>query len=208
MAGWALGLFLLYLTLAFGLRTLVQLRRTGSSGFRGISGRPGSIEWFGGVLFVAALLLGLLAPTLQLAGVIDPVGTLDQPATHTIGLVLFGIGLLGTLGAQEAMGTSWRIGVEERERTELVTDGPFRTVRNPIFSAMVPAATGLALLAPNPLALAAVPILIGALEVQVRLVEEPHLLRTHGDRYAAYAARAGRFLPGVGRLREERFIPS
>ncbi len=44
MAALTLGLFTLYLTLAFGLRTLMQLRRTGSTGFRGISGRTGSAE--------------------------------------------------------------------------------------------------------------------------------------------------------------------
>ena len=38
------------------------------------------------------------------------------------------------------------------------------------------------------------------LELQVRAVEEPYLLRTHGDAYRAYAARVGRFLPGVGRF--------
>ena len=31
--------------------------------------------------------------------------------------------------------------------------------------------------------------------------EERHLLRTHGAVYAEYAARVGRFVPGVGRLR-------
>jgi SAM-dependent methyltransferase len=39
-----------------------------------------------------------------------------------------------------------------------------------------------------------------ALEVQVRLVEEPYLLRTHGRAYAEYGARTGRFVPGLGRL--------
>jgi protein-S-isoprenylcysteine O-methyltransferase Ste14 len=32
----------------------------------------------------------------------------------------------------------------------------------------------------------------------VRVVEEPHLRRTFGDEYAAYARRVGRFLPGIG----------
>lgn len=64
------------------------------------------------------------------------------------------------------MGSSWRIGVDEHERTELVTEGPFTVVRNPIFSAMLPAAAGLALLAPNLLSLSAVAVLIGALEIQ------------------------------------------
>jgi protein-S-isoprenylcysteine O-methyltransferase Ste14 len=39
-----------------------------------------------------------------------------------------------------------------------------------------------------------------ALELQVRAVEEPYLIRSHGDAYRAYAARVGRFLPGIGRL--------
>jgi hypothetical protein len=64
MALWALGLYVLYLALAFGGRTLVQLRRTGSTGFKGISGYPLSAEWTGGVLFVVAFLLGFAAPVL------------------------------------------------------------------------------------------------------------------------------------------------
>ena len=60
---------------------------------------------------------------------------------------------------------------------------------------------GLAALTPNLLALAGVAALLAALELQVRRVEEPYLLRTHGARYRRYAARTGRFLPGIGRLR-------
>ena len=48
--------------------------------------------------------------------------------------------------------------------------------------------------------LAAVACAVTSLELQTRVVEEPHLLRTHGDEYASYAARVGRFVPGVGRL--------
>ena len=39
-----------------------------------------------------------------------------------------------------------------------------------------------------------------AVQLQVRVVEEPYLLATHGKTYAAYAARVGRFVPGAGRL--------
>ncbi len=48
----ALALFVLYTSLAFGGRTLLHRLRTGSTGFKDISGRPGSLEWVGGVLFV------------------------------------------------------------------------------------------------------------------------------------------------------------
>ena len=107
--------------------------------------------------------------------------------------------MAGTLLAQAWIGSSWRVGVDEAERTELVVRGPFALVRNPIFSAMIPAFLGLALLAPNVLALAAFSVLVAAVELQVRFVEEPYLLRTHGERYAGYASQVGRFVPGVGR---------
>lgn len=202
MSSVALVLVLLYLLLAFVVRSLLQLRSTGSTGFRGISGRPGSAEWLGGVLFVAAIAGGVVAPLLAATDVLEPVQSLDGQVGHAIGLALFAVGLLGTLAAQSAMGASWRIGVDDSERTELVTGGPFAIVRNPIFAAMLPTGLGLALLAPNVLALAAIAALFAALELQTRFVEEPHLLRVQGGPYREYAARVGRFLPGVGRLAE------
>jgi protein-S-isoprenylcysteine O-methyltransferase Ste14 len=200
MAALALALLVLYASLAFGLRALVQLRRTGSTGFKGISGKPGSPEWLGGVLFAAAVGLLFAAPVLALSGSLQTFAALDRPAVHALGLLLYALGLAGTLVAQGAMGSSWRVGVDASERTDLVTDGPFSVVRNPIFAAMMPAVLGLALLVPNVLSLAGVLLLLVAVELQVRLVEEPHLLRSHGDRYAAYASRVGRFVPGLGHL--------
>jgi protein-S-isoprenylcysteine O-methyltransferase Ste14 len=187
--------------LAFGVRTAVHLRRTGSSGFHGISGRPGSAEWTGGVLFAVAVALGAAAPALDLLGVLDPIDALDGELGHAAGAGLFFGGLFTTLLAQFAMGDSWRIGVDESDRTELVTTGPFAMVRNPIFSGMIPVAVGLALMVPNVVGVLAVAALVAALEIQTRLVEEPYLLRAHGEAYRSYAARAGRFFPLVGRLR-------
>ena len=45
---------------------------------------------------------------------------------------------------------------------------------------------------------AATVVLLAAIQVQVRAVEEPYLLAVHGDAYRDYAARVGRFVPGVG----------
>jgi hypothetical protein len=42
-----------WFALTFGLRTLIQRRRTGSRGFKGVGGRPGSLEWVAGVLVSA-----------------------------------------------------------------------------------------------------------------------------------------------------------
>jgi protein-S-isoprenylcysteine O-methyltransferase Ste14 len=200
MEALGLVLFLAYVVLAFGLRSVLQRRRTGSTGFHGISGRPGSVEWFAGVGFVVALVLGAAAPALALAGVVEPIDALDSAALNVLGAVLAVAGILASLAAQVAMGSSWRIGVAEGERTTLVTTGPFALVRNPFFAALVPTALGLTLMVPSWVALAALAATFLAIELQVRIVEEPYLRQTHGADYATYAARVGRFVPGVGRL--------
>jgi protein-S-isoprenylcysteine O-methyltransferase Ste14 len=196
----ALALYVVYLGLAFGLRTIIQVRRTGSTGFHGVGGRPASAEWLAGTGFVVALALGFAAPILAIAGAVDPIAALDSDLTRVAGAVIALAGIAGTLYAQIAMGTSWRIGVDHSERTTLVTSGPFAHVRNPIFSAMLPTALGLTLLVPSWVALAGLAGLVVALELQVRVVEEPYLLESHGRAYAHYAARVGRFIPGLGRL--------
>ena len=200
MAELALILYAVYLLLAFGFRTLIQLRRTGSTGFHGLGGRPGSAEWVAGVGFTVALLLGAAAPVLAIVDVLKPIAGLDVAPLHVVGLVLAFVGIVATFYAQVAMGTSWRIGVDPAERTQLVTTGPFALVRNPIFAAMLPTALGLTLLVPSWIAIAGLAGLIVALELQVRVVEEPYLLRVHDGIYAEYAARVGRFVPGIGRL--------
>jgi hypothetical protein len=198
----ALAGYAIFLVLAFGLRTVIQFRRTGDSGFRGVSGRPGSAEWFAGRLFIVALVIGVLAPVLALTGTVEPIAALDETAVHITGIVVFLIGLGLTLASQFQMGESWRVGVEESERTDLVESGLFGLVRNPIFSAMLLVTIGLVAIVPSVVAFVGLVALLVALELQVRIVEEPYLLRTQGEPYAAYARRVGRFVPGIGGLRE------
>ena len=199
IAGLALVLFTAGVVITFGVRTWVHRRSTGSSGFNGITGAPGSPEWWGGVLFVAALLLAAAGLVLAVTGT-TPIDAGIPGLARWLGMVATLVGFALTLIAQTGMGASWRIGVDDRERTALVTTGLFAYVRNPIFTAMCLALGGLALMAPTPLTLAALGCLVAAVELQVRVVEEPYLLATHGAPYARYAARVGRFLPGIGRL--------
>lgn len=200
MAALALVLFGFSLILTFGVRIAIQLRRTGSTGVLGFTADATPLERFAGVLFVAGLVAAAAAPLLALLGVLEPIVALDGAVGHAVGIVLGVGGILLTFGAQLAMGDAWRVGVDPGERTELVTSGPFKLVRNPIYSAMLPTVFGLALMVPNVLAIAAFLTLVVALELQVRLVEEPYLLQVHGDSYAEYAARVGRFVPGLGLL--------
>ena len=196
----ALGLWALYGIAALGWRVAVQLRRTGATGLVAARARPGSLVWFADLGQAMGIALGLSAPFLDLADVVEPIGALDRPALHVAGIAVFAVGLAGVVASQAAMGRSWRIGTDPQETTDLVTGGPFALVRNPIYSALVPTLLGLALLVPSVPALGSVALFVAATVAQVRRIEEPHLLRVHGLEYAAYAARVGRFLPGVGRL--------
>jgi protein-S-isoprenylcysteine O-methyltransferase Ste14 len=194
----ALALLITYGALALGLRILIQFLRTGSPGFGGLSGAAGPAELSGGALLVAGIGLSALGTRIDPA---DGLETFIDGRGHAVGLVLAVTGILVTFGSQLAMGSAWRIGVGSDEGTELVTAGPFALVRNPIYAGMIPFFAGIALLVPNTLTIAGAGLVLIALELQTRLVEEPHLMRTHGQAYTDYAARVGRFVPAVGRLR-------
>lgn len=199
MAITALVLYIIWAILAFGWRTVVQYRRTGDTGLR-LHAKPNTAQWWAKLGFIVAIVLGFAAPIAAVAGLED-VSALDKNWLHVAGLVITVIGIVLTLVAQFAMGESWRIGVDSDERTALVTGGAFSLARNPIFAAMLVTALGLAMTIPNIVSIAGLVALTLALEVQVRLVEEPYLLFAQGDDYRAYARRVGRFVPRVGRIR-------
>jgi protein-S-isoprenylcysteine O-methyltransferase Ste14 len=199
-ADMALVLFSVFAVLGFGWRSWLQYRRTGSTGFRAVSA-GGLTERLAGVGFVAALIVAVSAPILQEAKVIEPLRALSAVCIQVIGIVVATVGIAATVYAQLEMGDSWRIGVDNRETTTLVRTGVFGRIRNPIYAAMSTFGIGIALVTPNVVACAGVILLIATIQIQVRCVEEPYLLRTHGDAYRAYTATVGRFVPGVGLIR-------
>ncbi|MGC4971652.1 methyltransferase family protein [Streptomyces sp. DT199] len=99
------------------------------------------------------------------------------------------------------MGLSWRTTVDPAERPTLVTTGPFRLVRNPIYTALTAMTAGLALAVPNIVAAAGLASMVIGNELQVCRIEERYLDRIHQAAWRRCAARTGRLLPGLGRLR-------
>jgi protein-S-isoprenylcysteine O-methyltransferase Ste14 len=183
------------------LRVAMHLRRTGRTGLIGVTGRLGPAEVLAGGAEVLAIALGVAAPIQELGGELGPVEAFDIAVLRWVGAPIGLAAVLGVAFSQQTMGRSWRIGVDQDERTGLVTGGPYRHVRHPIYSCLFLVHLGVALLVPNTLALASVALALVSVELQARAVEEPWLLREHGERYAAYGAQTGRFVPGVGRLR-------
>ena len=200
MAELAIGFLVAFGVLAFGVRIAIQLRRTGRTGVIGLRETAGALDWLSGILFIGGMAMGVASPVLVLTDVLDPISAIDVGLLHAIGIVLAAVGGLAVFAAQLGMGESWRVGVSDEERTDLVTGGWFSLVRNPIYSAMILGWFGLALMVPTWLGIAAVAAVAVGLELQVRYVEEPHLVRTHGAEYRDYAGQVGRFLPGIGRF--------
>jgi protein-S-isoprenylcysteine O-methyltransferase Ste14 len=192
----ALSLSLAFFLLAFVLRSLVQRRRTGDYGFR--LGSAGAVPRVASAFMVVGFLVVFGAIVRAMMEASDSSRALDRLGWRSVGLAVMALSLIGTWIAQLDLRDSWRIGVDQSERTALVSDGLFRFVRNPIFTGMLAFAIGMVLVAINWFAIAGAVLLIAGLELQVRAVEEPYLLRMHGPEYEIYAARVGRFLPGIG----------
>jgi protein-S-isoprenylcysteine O-methyltransferase Ste14 len=201
MAKLAAAMLVVFLILTFFVRVAIQFRHTGRTGLLGLRKGAGPLEWLSGLLFIGGMAIAVVSLELVLQDDLDPINALDIDALHVIGIVLASLGGLSVFAAQLGMGENWRIGVSDEQRTDLVTGGWFSICRNPIYAAMVVGWSGFALMVPTWRGLGAVVLIALALELQVRFVEEPYLVRTHGDEYGAYASRVGRFVPGVGRLR-------
>jgi protein-S-isoprenylcysteine O-methyltransferase Ste14 len=188
-----------WIVLVAGVRGVIQYRRTGAMAMR-VADPRGTPQWWSRIVSSVGFLLLVGAGIAQLAG-LPTIAVLDRPELLVLGLALFVVGLALTLASQAAMGEAWRGDVDPDATGQLVTSGPFRIVRNPIFTGTAITEVGLVLVMPNVLAVAALVCFALSTQIQVRLVEEPYLLRVHGEAYRRYAARTGRFVPGIGRLR-------
>jgi len=113
------------------------------------------------------------------------------------GLVCFVIGLWLFYRSHTDLGTNWSITLEVRERHRLITQGIYRRIRHPMYSALVLYGVAHALVIPNwvagPSNLVAFAVLF-ALRVRS---EERMMLDQFGDEYSAYMARTKRLVPGI-----------
>lgn len=120
--------------------------------------------------------------------------TLVHPLGLALGLLLIAAGYASTLWCYAAMGGNWRMGVNPSERTILVTRGPYRWVRHPIYLFQIVMLVGAALLLPT--ALSVVILLLHFVCVWSKAAaEEGYLATVHGAGYRDYLARTGRLFP-------------
>lgn len=143
-----------------------------------------------GMVFYAALLDWLL-PGQRLAWAVIAL----PPAIRLAGagIALGSVVILRC--AFSALGESYRGGLGLWSDHTLVTRGPYRWVRHPIYSGFVAAMIGASILASNWLiALAGIGLTMSIPMLRVAL-EERQLAERFGDEYAAYARVTPRFIP-------------
>ena len=192
----ALGALIAFFVVIVASRVLVQARRTGEHGLRFFQMKIPSVAFFCDLQWVITTVTFCSAVVLAWQGDSLPLTT---PPPAPVGAAIAAIGIALGFGAQLAMGASWRIGLKPGEVTALVERGPFALVRNPIYTCVMVFLVGLSLLIPTAPMLVGLALAVIGIELQVRVVEEPHLVRVHGATYRAYAQRVGRFVPFVGR---------
>jgi protein-S-isoprenylcysteine O-methyltransferase Ste14 len=95
------------------------------------------------------------------------------------------------------LGRNWSDSLEVREQHSLVTGGPYRLVRHPMYSAFFLWALAQVLLLPNWVAGPAGLIGFGTLFAFRVGREERMMLETFGEQYRAYMARTWRVIPWV-----------
>src|SRR5256884_8608845 len=94
-----------------------------------------------------------------------------------------------------ALGRNWSVSLDVREGHQLITDGIYRRVRHPMYSAFWLWVAAQALLLPNWVAGGAGLVGFGTLFFGRVAREERMMLETFGDNYRAYMARTGRIFP-------------
>lgn len=124
------------------------------------------------------------------------VAALDPWWFDVAGAVLGVAGLAVCAAAQATMGSAWRVGIDVERRTDLVTGGIYRRVRNPTYLGLHLVNLGLWFIWPTTLVASFAVLFFVVMELQVR-AEEEHLVNMHGEAYRAYAGRSWRYIPWI-----------
>jgi len=140
----------------------------------------------------------LCTPAAQLLSIVFGWSCLPANARFT-GFLIAMIGDAIFFGSVLCMKDSWRAGIPEKDKTELVTNGIYQYSRNPAFFGFDLQYIGVFLLYCNPLTALCSAFSIIMLHLQI-LQEERYLSREFGTPYVEYKSRVFRYM---GRCRQK-----
>jgi protein-S-isoprenylcysteine O-methyltransferase Ste14 len=122
-------------------------------------------------------------------------GLNTNPWRAGLGLFLFALGLAFAVWARLHIGRNWGTPMSQKDEPELVTSGPYRLVRHPIYSGILVAVTGTAV-ALSFVWLIAV-VLAGVYFVYSATVEERNMTEQFPDAYPAYRRSTKMLVPFI-----------
>jgi protein-S-isoprenylcysteine O-methyltransferase Ste14 len=143
-------------------------------------------------LVLAALLLWVR--TVPDGGVLFRRFLPPSETSYWIGTLLVALGLVFSVWARVYIGRNWSATVTVKEDHELIRSGPYALVRHPIYSGLLLAFIGSAIVRGEWRGVLAVLIVIAALWRKLRL-EERWMSETFGDQYRDYRKRTAALIP-------------
>jgi protein-S-isoprenylcysteine O-methyltransferase Ste14 len=128
---------------------------------------------------------------------VRPVGMTKPAAELIASMILVPPGVVLAWAAARRLGKQWRFQAAISEGHELITAGPYRVVRHPIYSSMLLMLVASALAWTWwPMAVAALVMYVIGTEIRVR-AEERLLTEHFGDAYIDYKKRSRAYIPFI-----------
>jgi protein-S-isoprenylcysteine O-methyltransferase Ste14 len=120
----------------------------------------------------------------------------DTTATGVLGVTLTILGLGFSAWSRYHLGKNWSSFVRIRKDHQLITTGPYRYVRNPMYTGMLLAFVGAAIAIGEMLILPA--FIIGFVSIWLKIKAEEELLQeTFGEEYATYCRSVKALIPAI-----------
>ena len=141
---------------------------------------------------VAIVLIVLLLLRVR---VLKGLAVTDDPWLAGIGLAVFLLGLALAFWARVYLGRNWGRPMSEKVNPELVTTGPYGTIRHPIYSGIILAMIGTAVAVGLFWLIAA--ILLGAYFIYSAVMEERYMARLFPDAYPRYKQSTKMLVPFI-----------
>jgi protein-S-isoprenylcysteine O-methyltransferase Ste14 len=145
-----------------------------------------------GVIRIGVIVLVLI---LARTGVFRGHTTEKSPLLQGIGLALFLLGLGLAVWARVFLGRNWGMPMSEKTEPELVTSGPYRLIRHPIYSGLLLALLGTALAVS--FYILVVFALLGAYFVYAAVMEERRMTELFPDSYPDYKRSTKMLIPFI-----------
>jgi protein-S-isoprenylcysteine O-methyltransferase Ste14 len=158
-----------------------------------LSMKRGRVPWSREIRIRAVV---LVLAILLIRGGVFRVGKPEfDPWRSGVGLALFGLGLGFAIWARLNIGRNWGTPMSQKNDPVLVTSGPYRLVRHPIYSGILLAGVGTAVALGWPWLIA--PVLAGIYFVYSAVIEERYLTEQFPNAYPAYRRSSKMLIPFI-----------